>query len=193
MASIMLPLFSFPMTIFLILAHYRNQLVYVNAPDDKEAKSLYWFSKYSTYYTVSSLQMVHLWFVNSPDAAYPDGFGFIGHYIPYATYQFALALMAAMQVKYDIITGNIPFSVPAPVARSYVVFIFGLTAIYQTITIALFVGTPILDPKNGGLDLVVFKVVTKLYTLCSLVVPTACSVWTIFYSGDTNTFKMALQ
>lgn len=193
MASIMLPLFSFPMTIFLILAHYRNQLVYVNAPDDKEAKSLYWFSKYSTYFTVTALQMTHLWFVNAPDAAYPDGFGFVGHYIPYATFQTALAFMAIMQVKYDIITGNIPFGVSANVARSYVVFIFGLTAVYQIFTIALLVGTPIMDPNKGGLDMLVFSMIFKLYTIASLVIPTACSVWTIFYSGDTNTFKMALQ
>jgi len=97
--AILLPLFSFPMTVFLILAHYRNQLVYVNDPQNEEAKSLYKFSRFATYFSVIVIQLTHLWFVNDPQESYPKAVGFVGHYIPYALFQTALVVIAMMQVS----------------------------------------------------------------------------------------------
>lgn len=87
------------MTIFLILAHYRNQLVYVNDPQNSEAKALYQFSRPATYFSVLVIQLTHLWFVNDPQETYPKAVGFVGHYIPYALFQTALVVIAIMQVS----------------------------------------------------------------------------------------------
>ena len=181
------------MTIFLIAAHYRNQLVYANSPDNEEAKKLYWYSRITTYFTVFVIQMSHLWFVNDPEASYPKGMGFVGHYIPYALFQTALGLIAIMQVKYDIIVGMIPFGVSANTARGYVVYLLVLTFVYQLVCVTILAGNPIIDARNGGWELTAFQILVKAYAIASMIVPIACSIWTIKYSGDTNSFKMAIQ
>lgn len=191
--AILLPFFTFPMTIFLILAHYRNQLVYANCPESADAKDLYWFSRIATYFSVAVIQLSHLWFVNDPEQSYPKGFGFVGHYIPYALYQASLIAIAIMQVKYDITTNVVPFGASDKLARIYVKFLFLLTVVYQVIVIAILVDNPIIDARNGGWELTAFKLLVKVYGLTSLLIPIACSIWTIKYSGDTNSFKMAIQ
>lgn len=191
--AILLPFFSFPMTLFLILAHYRNQLVYVNNPESKEAKDLYWFSRISTYFSVAVIQVTHLWFVNDPEESYPKAFGFTGHYIPYALFQTALSVIAIMQTKYDICGGKIPFGVSVKGARLYVVFQILLTVVYQVVVIAILADKPIIDARNGGWEMTAFKILVKLYAAVSMLIPIACSAWTIKNSGDTNTFKMAIQ
>lgn len=191
--AILLPFFTFPMTIFLILAHYRNQLVYVNNPESPNAKDLYWYSRITTYFSVAVIQLCHLWFVNDPEESYPKGFGFVGHYIPYALFQASLIVIAIMQVKYDITTKMVPFGVSDELARFYVKFLVLLTVVYQVIVIAILVDNPIIDARNGGWELTAFAVLVKVYALTSLVVPVACSIWTIKNSGDTNSFKMAIQ
>lgn len=191
--AILLPLFSFPMTVFLILAHYRNQLVYVNDPQNEEAKSLYKFSRFATYFSVIVIQLTHLWFVNDPQESYPKAVGFVGHYIPYALFQTALVVIAMMQVKYDIVTKSIPYGVSKGMARFYVVYLGILTFVYQAVVVAVLMDNPIIDARNGGWEATVFQILVKLYALSSLLVPIACSVWTIRYSGDTNSFKMAIQ
>lgn len=208
------------MSIFLILAHWWNQLVYVNNPESKEAKDLYWYSRISTYFTVFVIQLSHLWFVNDPEESYPKAFGFVGHYIPYALFQTALAAIAIMQaslclyywshlkilltiiylpwycifqVKYDIVTNTIPYGVSKGLARRYVVYLILLTIVYQTVVIAILCGKPIIDARNGGWETTAFTVIVKLYALASMVIPIASSIWTIKHSGDTNSFKMAIQ
>jgi hypothetical protein len=191
--AILLPFFSFPMTIFLILAHYRNQLVYANDPESKEAKDLYWYSRVTTYFTVAVIQLTHLWFVNDPEETYPKAFGFVGHYIPYALFQTSLAVIAIMQVKYDIIVRQIPFGVSSALAQFYVVYLIFLTVVYQAVVVAVLIDKPIIDARNGGWELTVFKILVKAYALASMLVPIACSIWTIKRSGDTNSFKMSIQ
>lgn len=191
--AILLPFFSFPMTIFLIVAHYRNQLVLENSPDNKEAKDLYWYSRITTYFTVAVIQLTHLWFVNDPEETYPKAVGFVGHYIPYALFQTAMAVVAIMQVKYDILVDQIPYGVSAKVARFYVVYLIFLTIVYQAVVVAVLMDKPIIDARNGGWELTVFQIMVKAYAVASMLVPIACSAWTIKCTGDTNSFKMAIQ
>ncbi len=79
------------------------------------------------------------------------------------------------------------------VARLYVVYLGVLTFVYQSIVIAVLMDKPIIDARNGGWEATAFQILVKLYALSSLLVPIACSIWTIRYSGDTNSFQMAIQ
>lgn len=191
--AILLPFFSFPMTMFLILAHYRNELVYTNDPDNSEARNLAWYSRLTTGFSVAVIQLTHLWFVNDPEEVYPKAVGFVGHYIPYALFQTSLAVVAVMQVMYDQVGGTIPYGFSAESAKKYVWCIILLTILYQAIVIGVLIDKPIIDARNGGWEATFFQVMVKLYALVSLGVPVACSIWTIRYSGDTNSFKMAIQ
>ena len=77
-------------------------------------------------------------------------------------------------------------------ARFYVVYLGILTFVYQAVVVAVLMDNPIIDARNGGWEATVFQILVKLYALSSLLVPIACSVWTIRHSGDTNSFKMAM-
>mmetsp|Transcript_29810 Transcript_29810/g.54587 ORF Transcript_29810/g.54587 Transcript_29810/m.54587 type:complete len:323 (-) Transcript_29810:66-1034(-) len=197
-AAILLPLFSFPMTVFLILSHFRIKL---SAMNEECPLWLYRYSRITTPFSVIVIQLTHLWFVNNPEEVYPNGFGFVGHYVPYALFQTSLACTAIMQVYYSIALdekyGNgIPFGLPKWFGPFYVIFAIILTIAYQAIVIGMLIGKPILDSAKGGeqgtWERTVFWILTKMYAAVSLLIPMACSGWAI-KSGDTNTFTMALQ
>jgi len=191
-SAIVLPLFSFTMSLFLILAHFRNKLVQLNNPNDSYSQWLYNFSKVSTPFSVFGIQMSHLWFVNDPEEAYPKGFWFPGHYIPYVLFQIVMALTAIMQVHYQMAIRKIPFNVSVTVARWYVRFFVLLTVVYQILIIAIVVGKPIVDSKNGGWEEAVIRYLSRVYAVCVFLVPCACSYWSIKNSSE-NRFTMALQ
>eukprot|EP00978_Attheya_sp_CCMP212_P033144 scaffold132441_cov71-Attheya_sp.AAC.1 len=197
-AAILLPLFSFPMTVFLILSHWRIKL---SAKNEECPFWLYRYSCITTPFSVIVIQLTHLWFVNNPEEVYPNGFGFVGHYVPYALFQISLACTAVMQVYYSIALdekyGNgIPFGLPKWFGLLYVIFAIILTITYQAIVIGILISKPILDSAKGGeegtWERTVFLILTKMYAAVSLLIPMACSGWAI-KSGDTNTFTMALQ
>ena len=98
-----------------------------------------------------------------------------------------------MQVKYDIIVRQIPFGASPALARFYVVYLIFLTVVYQAVVVAVLIDKPIIDARNGGWEMTVFKILVKAYALASMLVPIACSIWTIKRSGDTNSFKMSIQ
>jgi len=192
-AAILLPLFSFPMSIFLVLNHFRIKLSVMNG----ECPSwLYKWSLISSPLNIFLIQMTHLWFVNSPDMEYPDGVGFLGHYLPYAGFQTALAITAFTQVQYNIFLKKIPFGLPDWSAKFYVQFTCVLTVTYQLIVMAILNGTPILDSVKGGeegtWERVAFLILTKVYAIVALLVPIAASGYEMF-NGDTNSFTIAHQ
>jgi len=98
-----------------------------------------------------------------------------------------------MQVKYDIIVRQIPYGVSPTIARLYVVYLIILTIVYQAVVVAILIDKPIIDARNGGWEMTAFQVLVKAYALASMLVPIAASIWTIKHSGDTNSFKMAIQ
>jgi len=191
-AAILLPLFSFPMSVFVILNHFRIKLSVMNGECPP------WFYKWSLITSPLNLfvfQMVHLWFVNSPDMEYPDGVGFLGHYLPFCGFQTALAITSFTQVQYNIFLKKIPFGLPEWSAKFYVQFFCLLTLAYQIIVVSILCGTPILDSKKGGdegtWERVVFIALDNMYIFCCVVGIFASGFET--FNGDTNSFTIAHQ
>ena len=164
--------------------------------NDESPAWLYTWSIYTTPLMIVIFQIVHLWFVNSPDAEFPDGMGFIGHYIPYATFQIGLAIQAVTQLYYCVALNKVPFGASKQMGLYYVYLTIGLTVITQTLTFTLLAGSPILDPKIGGEDgswqRTLFKSFSNLYALVALFGPMIFS-FVEMSDGDTNTFTIAHQ
>lgn len=194
-AAILLPLFTVPMLLFLILSHQRAKLSYLN---EEIPKSLYTYSKFMTPFCLMCVSLVHLWFVNDPDKSYPEGMGFIGHYLPYAGFQISLGLIAINQLYYAIHLKKIPFNIPAKIAKVYVYFVIVLTFCCQVCTLSIVFGHPILDSAktgpdgNGTWERDVFTTMADIYVVVGLAGPFIFSLWDIF-NGDTNTFTVAHQ
>jgi len=194
-AAILLPLFTIPMILFLILSHQRAKLSYLN----KEIpKSLYTYSKFMTPICLVFNSLVHLWFVNDPDKSYPEGMGFIGHYLPYAGFQISLGLIAINQLYYSIHLKTIPFNIPENIAKIYVYFVIVVTICCQMCTLSIVFEHPILDSAktdadgNGTWERDAFQTLANIYVVTGLGGPFIFSIWEIF-NGDTNTFTVAHQ
>lgn len=197
-ASMMLPLFSFPMSLYLIIAHYR---IKCSVKNEESPVWLYYYSMFATAFGVFAMQQTHLWFVNSPDMKYPDGVGFVGHYLPYALFQLSLVLTAYVQVNYIIALdekyGNrIPFGLPRWIARWYARFSLIITLICQLCvwTMVLPQFKPILDSANGEpWERFVFKALSNVYLVVVIACPTLLSFLEVRSGKDTNTFTLELQ
>jgi len=185
----LLPFISFPLCLFLILDYFRIKVSFGN---ELVPKGLYTFSKWTTPIAFLFTSMIHLWFVNDPDKNFPDGYGFIAHYAPYAAFQVALAIIAIQQVWYHIAVDNIPFDLSPRVAMIYLKLAVFLPFFYQMCVISILIGTPIFDSLKGGdegtWERVVFKALTRIYPVIAMVVPIICSFWEVFLSKDPNKF-----
>lgn len=181
------------MTTFIVLNHFRILLSVMN----KESPAwLYTWSKWTTPIMVVIFQVTHLWFVNGPDMEFPDGMGFIGHYLPYAAFQIGLAIQAVTQLYYNMALDSIPFGLPIWMGKVYVYLVIFLTAATQICTFTLLAGAPILDPKKGGAEGTwereLFQGFSHAYAALALVGPTVFS-FVEMSNGDTNTFTIAHQ
>jgi hypothetical protein len=189
--AVMLPLFTLPMTAFLLLAHYRIKVISMN---NVNCTWVYTYSKIVTPFNIFVMAVCHLWFVNDPEKNYPDGYGFVGHYVPYALFQTSLSLVAIQQLWYYIGVNKIPFGVPVRVAQAYVRLFLFLTICYQAIVITILMDKPILDSAAGGLEgtwqRTIFVILTKVYTFMALVIPIILSARES-HDGIETTFIIA--
>jgi hypothetical protein len=87
-AVIQIPFVIIPMCMYVFLFHVRLMRAYNKK---KITRSLLLFSSVVSPFNAFAMSMLHIWFVNPPDG----DFGFIGHYVPYAMFEYALALMAS--------------------------------------------------------------------------------------------------
>jgi len=191
--AILLPLFTVPMIAFLILAQWRAKLTVMN----KEAQPwLYTYYRITTPFCVFVIGICHLWFVNDPEKSYPDGYGFTGHYIPYALFQTAMVLVAIGQMNYYVATENIPFGLPVGIARAYVWAFAIIAFVYQCTVISILMGTPILDSAAGGLQGTwqrsLFQAMVFVFKVLILYCPIILSIHEA-RSGDTNTITFGNQ
>lgn len=189
--AILIPLFTLPMIGFLLGSHLRAKMSVANG----EAKPyLYTYHKFTTPFNVAVVSWCHLWFVNKPDAVFPDGYGFLAHYIPYYLFQWTLALVAIGQVHYYIARDLMPFGVPFWVGKWYARIFVAMTIAYQLIVITILAGTPILDSAKGGLEGTwersLFVSLTEAYKYMGLIFPLILSFSEI-YNGDTNTITFS--
>jgi hypothetical protein len=192
-AAIAVCFFVFPFQMFLVLSHMRANLAHKN----NEIPA--WQVTYSTITTPFNLLttgIIHLWFVNSPQMAYPDGYGFIGHYIPYFLFQITMSLVAIGQLHYVIAVDKIPWNISAAIATFYVRFVIFITIFCQACVFAILAGHPILDSAAGGVEgtweRTLFVFVGNVYALTALVAPLIFS-FTEMRNGDTNTITFAHQ
>jgi len=191
--AILIPLFTLPMIIFIVGSHFRAKMAVANGEAEPY---LYTFHKFTTPFNVAVISWCHLWFVNKPDAVYPDGYGFLAHYIPYFLFQCTMALIAIGQTHYYIALKRMPFGVPDWVGITYARLNVLVTVMYQLVVVTILMGTPILDSAKGGLEGTwerqVFVALTQVYKYMALVVPLILSFHEIF-NGDTNTITFAHQ
>jgi hypothetical protein len=180
----------FPMHIFLCLSHMRTYLAYKNKV---VPKWLLIYSSITTPICVVATGLIHLWFVNSPQMKYPDGYGFIGHYIPYMAFQISLALVAIQQLHYVIAINKIPFGFSPKFATFYVRFVIAVTILCQICVITILLGRPLLDSKAGGKDgtwqRTAFNLLGSTYAFTALIGPMVFSFVEIV-NGDSNTFTI---
>lgn len=179
------------MITFLILAHYRIKVISMN---NVNCTWVYTYSKIVTPFNVFVTAIVHLWFVNDPEKNYPDGYGFVAHYVPYALFQTSLSLVAIQQLWYYTGINKIPFGAPVWLAQAYVRALFILTICYQAIVITILMDKPILDSVAGGLEgtwqRTLFMAITKVYFIMALIVPIILSAKES-HNGDNITFIIA--
>jgi len=188
-AALLLPFISYPLCLFLILDYFRIRVSFGNK---LVPELLYKFSKFSTPIALLLTSMIHLWFVNNPDKTYPEGYGFIAHYLPYVGFQVALALIAIQQVWYHIALDNIPFGFSPTIARIYLKLAVFLPLFYQMCVFSILLERPIFDSLKGGeegtWERVVFKALTRIYPLIAMGIPIICSFWEAFVSKDPNKY-----
>jgi hypothetical protein len=181
------------MILFLILSYFRTKLAVLNGEVEPW---LLTFAKITTPIEIALSSVLHLWFVNSPQMESPEGYGFIGHYLPYMGFQISLVLVAINQLYYTIAIDKIPFGVPAWAATYYVRFVIITTIVCQACVISILMGSPILDSAAGGKEGTwereAFVILGKVYASTALFGPFIFSCWEM-RNGDTNTFTIAHQ
>jgi len=186
-AALAIPFVTLPMALFLIFAFFRAQASYLNK---EVSESFYKFAKWNKPFNIYTMVVLHMWFVNSPQDS--EGYGFVGHYIPYAMFQIAIALIAIEQCWYYIELNKIPFGLKRGIMKGYVIFLALLTVVYQLIVWTILAGTPILDSKNNLSDRAIFDFLGKLYAFSILIVPLPVS-WIEYKSGDNNSITFNVQ
>merc|ERR1712194_209605 len=135
-------------------------------------------------YNAGVMAILHLWFVNPPDGEY----GFLGHYIPYLMFQFALALMSIQHVlylthKHDAI---FPCGVKKWMAWVYVgVFTFCVIASFVSV-ISILGGTPLMDPRNDPTALAISQALAAMIAIMIFVMPIVFAA-VERRDGDANT------
>jgi len=181
-ASILCIFYSLPMTAFLILSHYEVVLARKNGEGIPD-----WLGTYSrviTWLCIPASCLIYLWFVNSPEMEYPDGFGFMGHYLPYVAFQLSLSLIAVRQLHFYICVGSLPFGVSVTSGKFYVRFVVLITLVCQACTFSIIYGRPILDSKAGGLEGTwerqAFQALAHVYAFTALICPLGLSGWQVF-------------
>lgn len=192
-AAIMVFFHVFPMNCFLCLSHMRTYLAYKN----KEVpKWLLTYSTFSTPFCIIATGLIHLWFVNGPQMEYPDGYGFIGHYLPYMGFQISLGLVAIQQLHYYIAIDKIPFGISPALATFYVRFVIVVTLLCQLCVLSIMMGHPILDSKAGGVEGTwerkAFVILGDVYAFTGLIGPLVFS-FADMRNGDTNTITFEHQ
>jgi len=186
-AALAIPFVTLPMVIFLLLSFFRAQVSHLNGVI---SDNFYTFVKWNKPFIIYVMAVLHMWFVNSPQDS--DGYGFIGHYLPYAMFQIGIALVAIEQCWYYIELNNLPFGLKRGVMIGYVIFLCVLTLVCQLLVWTIIVGTPILDSKNNLDDRAAFEFIGNLYAFCVLIVPLPIS-WVEFRSGDNNSVTFGVQ
>jgi len=181
-AAILVIFYSLPMVAFLILSHYEVVLAQKNGegiPDWLVA-----YSRVITWLCIPASSLVHLWFVNSPQLDYPDGFGFIGHYLPYAAFQVSLSLIAVRQLHFYIRVYSLPFGVSVGSGKLYVRFVVLITVLCQACVFSIIFERPLLDSAAGGLEgtweRTAFRLLANVYAVTALIMPLFLSGWQVF-------------
>lgn len=186
-AAVTIFLVQVPLSIFIILSYFRIRLAYMNG---EISKGLHDYSILIKPFCLISMTSLHMWFVNSPQHSYPEGYGFTGHYIPYMTFKLSMMLMAVEQIRYY--TELKLISVGPTLGKIYIWFIVILTLFYVACTISTIMGSPILDSKNNKTDNAIFVAMLGIFDICSALLPMIFSGIQIF-NGDNNTITFGHQ
>jgi len=199
--AIFIPLFTLPMIAYLLASLLRAKVLVNNVRPDGTPKAqpyLYTLNKWITFPCIACISIVHLWFVNKPDAVYPDGYGFIAHYIPYALYQWVMSLIAIEQLHFYLATDTkFPFGLSdelgEKLGKFYARFFAALTFIYQCIVFSiLYSENPLLDSANNPTHKAIFQLLTQVYKYLILYAPLVLSFYGILY-GESNTITFGLD
>lgn len=181
-AALTIIFFSGPMVMFIFLSHLRTRTMYQHNEIPKWQLT---FSRIVTPLNLYANGVLYMWFVNSPDQAPPQGYGFIAHYIPYMAFQISIAITAFQQANYLIARNSHPFGVSASVAKMYIRYLVIITLTCQTLTISILMSRPILDSKNNIVHQAIFRAIADLYSTTILVLPPLFSFLQI-KNGETS-------
>lgn len=184
-AAIQIPFVIIPMCMYVFLFHVRLMRAYNKK---KITRSLLLFSSVVSPFNAFAMSMLHIWFVNPPDG----DFGFIGHYVPYAMFEYALALMAILQACYLTQTNQIPCGLPHWTGICYSGGLIISTTISFIMVVTLLAGSPILDPVNNRTHNLVFRTIAYIVLVQTFVVP-AIFAAIERKNGDSNTIHYALS
>lgn len=143
-----------PLCIYVFLNYYRMKFEYKAG---KISDSLWTFCQIASPFCFIFILLFFMVFVNHP----LNRLTFIFHYIPYMFFQMALLLVAVEQVWYLAEKDIVPFNIPRPLLKIYLVIV-GCTFVYYTVFIWSFmIEHPILDTsvpwkKNVGVGIMFF-------------------------------------
>ena len=172
-----------PFAYFIALSYFRIKLAYLNK---EVSKGLYIYSVAVKPFCLIAMNLIHMWFVNSPERDY----GFVAHYIPYMTFKIAVMLTAIEQVMYYSALNKL--GVPKWLANGYVYFLIALTITYSVCIFSIILGSPILDSAHNLEDRKIMLGMAKIYDVCSGLLPCIFSGLQIF-NGDNNTVTFGHQ
>jgi len=168
-----------PFVAFHTLSFFRTKRQYENGTCPK------WLHTYNVVTTPFNILVTcwsYMWFVNNPD----DQYGFLAHYIPYLLFQIMLAMVHFQQAVYLICIDKLPFRAKPWVAKSWVVFIVGLTIFYAIFVCSTLAGNPVLDSKNNDRDRLAAQIIFFTYSILFIFFPLAVSCANR-KNGDVNT------
>jgi len=162
-AAIFIPFFTVPMLGYITLTHLRLAR---SVKKGQVPKWLLQTSRILSPFNFLAISLLHMWFVNNPE----DTYGFIAHYIPYLTFQLALAFMGLINVQYLISTNNLPFGVRPAIGWAYQGVFVVLTFISILCVIILLADSPILDTRNSETERAIFRAISAIYGFMILVI-----------------------
>lgn len=184
-AAIQIPFVIIPLVLYVGLFHLRLNQAYKNK---KITRSLLLFSQIVSPFNAFAMSMIHIWFVNPPDGDY----GFVGHYVPYAMFEYALALMAILQTCYLTQTSQRPCGLPHWSGIVYASTLIINTTVSFVCVVALLAGKPILDPVNNQVHNLIFRIISYVFLVQTFVVPTIFAAIER-KNGDSNKISYMLS